>query len=304
MKKKNILVNLKKIYKTGQILENEELRNYTSFKIGGVADFMVIPKTLEKIVKTMLFLQENNIAYYVLGNGTNVLASDKGFRGVIIKMSGFQGIEVHDNIIEVLAGTSLNKTCLTAQDNSLQGLEQGSGIPGTVGGAVIMNASAYDFETKKVVLGVLAIVEGKIKYFTNAECEFSYRNSIFKNYTDCVILRVDFVLEQGNYDQLKAIREETLLKRRTNQPLDLPSAGSVFKRIDGVIVSKMLDEEGLKGYNINDAEVSTKHAGFIVNKGNATAGDVKQLINEIKAHIKLKRNIDLIEEIKFIGDFD
>lgn len=294
---------LKDIIKQGQIKPQESLSLHTSFKIGGEADFLVLPKTLEEFVRLALFLKKQNIPYYVLGNGTNVLASDNGFRGVIIKTTNYKGITKNDLVLEVLAGTSLSRVGAFAQIEGLKGLEEGAGIPGTIGGAVIMNASAYGFETKNVVLGVLALVEGKIKYFTNEECEFTYRNSVFKNYENCIILRVDLVLSAGNAEELKQTREEILLKRKTNQPLNWPSAGSVFKRLDGVIISKLIDEEGLKGYTINGAQVSEKHAGFIVNIGDATAKDVKELINYIKAYMKKKHNLELQEEIKYLGKF-
>lgn len=294
---------LKDIIKQGQIKPQESLSLHTSFKIGGEADFLVLPKTLEEFVRLALFLKKQNIPYYVLGNGTNVLASDNGFRGVIIKTTNYKGITKNDLVLEVLTGTSLSRVGAFAQIEGLKGLEEGAGIPGTIGGAVIMNASAYGFETKNVVLGVLALVEGKIKYFTNEECEFTYRNSVFKNYENCIILRVDLVLSAGNAEELKQTREEILLKRKTNQPLNWPSAGSVFKRLDGVIISKLIDEEGLKGYTINGAQVSEKHGGFIVNIGDATAKDVKELINYIKAYMKKKHNLELQEEIKYLGKF-
>lgn len=300
---KNTYKQLKEIMKQGEIKLQESLSQHTSFKIGGPADFVVLPKTLEEFIRLVLFLKKQHIPYYVLGNGTNVLASDQGFEGVIIKTTNYKGITKSDHILEVLAGTSLNRVGLFAKEHSLQGLEEGAGIPGTIGGAVIMNASAYGFETQEVILGVLAMVEGKIKYFTNEECQFAYRNSVFKNYPDCIILRVDCVLKEGNEAEILQKREEILLKRKTNQPLNWPSAGSVFKRLDGVIVSKLLDEEGFKGYTLNGAQVSDKHAGFIINIGDATAKDVRNLINHIKTYIKEKHNIELVEEIKYLGKF-
>ena len=300
----NIYKQLKQIIKYGEIKENEPLKDYTSFKIGGPAKFVILPKTLEEFIKLVLFLQKNKINYYVLGNGTNILVSDLGYDGVIIKTTNYNEITRNNDVLEVNAGAGLQDVCVFAQNNSLQGLEEAAGIPGTVGGAVLMNAGAFLYTTENVVLGVLAIVDSKIRYYLNDECEFEYRNSIFSSIPNCIILRVDFILKPSNKEELLAKRNEILKLRASKQPLNLPSAGSIFKKVDGYVISKIIDEEGLKGLNVNDAMVSKKHAGFIINNGNATAKDVITLINQIKQIIKNNRNIVLIEEIKYLGNFN
>lgn len=303
--KKYILNKLKKIAPACKLLVDEPLANHTTFKIGGKADFVIMPRKLEEIVQILMFLQKTKIAYYILGNGSNILVGDKGFRGVVIKMTGLDQIIRYDNKLQVFAGASLNDVIGYAVKNNLQGMEQGSGIPGTVGGAIIMNAGAFEYETQNVVLGVLAFVDGKLKYFTNKECEFGYRSSVFKQFVNPVIIRVDFMLNNNteNLDILDT-REKILARRAFYQPLDKPSAGSVFKRLDGLIVSKMIDEAGLKGHKVGGAKVSTKHAGFIVNAGNAKAKDVIGVISYVKQEFKKTYDLDLEEEIKYVGEFE
>lgn len=293
--------SLKEIYKDNLLID-EPLSKHTSFKIGGKAKFLVKPKKLEEIIKTYLLLTESHVPFYVLGNGTNVLASDNGFNGVIIKLDNYAGIENVEGIIHVLSGTSLSKVVNYVNELGLQGMEDGYGIPGTIGGAVIMNASAYNYETSHFVLGVLAIIDGKITYLKNEELQFSYRNSIFKNYKDAIILRVDLKFDKvADSEELKKRSAEIMQMRINNQPLNYPSAGSVFKRINGVIVSKLIDEAGLKGYTVNDAQVSTKHAGFIVNLNKATCNDVISVIKHVKQVIFEKHGLQLEEEIKYIN---
>lgn len=299
--KKQTFKRLRSIMSQGQILVDEPLKNHTSFKIGGIADFVVLPTTLEEVVKLALYFKESGVKNFVLGNGTNVLADDKGFAGVVMVIANnYNGISADKNTLQVLAGTGLDHTAAFACASGLKGLEEASGIPGTLGGAVIMNASAFGFETSQVVAGVLAMVDAKITYFTNKECNFAYRKSVFNELKNVIILRVDLNLEHGQAEELLAKREEIVLKRKANQPLEYPSAGCVFKRLDGVIVSKLIDEQGFKGVSVNDAQVSTKHAGFIINTGNATSHDVKLLIKQLKTQIYANCNVQLEEEIKYL----
>lgn len=284
---------LKKIVKNGKVLKNEPLKNHTSFRIGGKAKFVVMPSSFEELINLLMYLNQKNVKYYVLGNGTNVLASDNGFRGVVIKLTLLNQIRLYKTYLQVFCGASLSAVCLFLRQHDLGGFEDAFGIPGTIGGAVKMNASAYNFETGKLVLGVLAIVDGNVKYLNHDECGFGYRKSMFKN---AIILSVDFAITKGcNAKRM----EEVIALRKTFQPLNLPSAGSVFKRADGVPVSKMLDELGFKGKSVGGAKVSEKHAGFIVNFNNATEHDVKKLIAEIKAEVYKTKGIILEEEIKF-----
>lgn len=284
---------LKKIVKNGKVLKNEPLKNHTSFRIGGKAKFVVMPSSFEELINLLMYLNQKNVKYYVLGNGTNVLASDNGFKGVVIKLTLLNQIRLYKTYLQVFCGASLSAVCLFLKQHDLGGFEDAFGIPGTIGGAVKMNASAYNFETGKLVLGVLAIVDGNVKYLNHDECGFGYRKSMFKN---AIILSVDFAITKGcNAKRM----EEVIALRKTFQPLNLPSAGSVFKRADGVPVSKMLDELGFKGKSVGGAKVSEKHAGFIVNFNNATEHDVKKLIAEIKAEVYKTKGIILEEEIKF-----
>ena len=284
---------LKKIVKNGKVLKNEPLKNHTSFRIGGKAKFVVMPSSFEELINLLMYLNQKNVKYYVLGNGTNVLASDNGFKGVVIKLTLLNQIRLYKTYLQVFCGASLSAVCLFLRQHDLGGFEDAFGIPGTIGGAVKMNASAYNFETGKLVLGVLAIVDGNVKYLNHDECGFGYRKSMFKN---AIILSVDFAITKGcNAKRM----EEVIALRKIFQPLNLPSAGSVFKRADGVPVSKMLDELGFKGKSVGGAKVSEKHAGFIVNFNNATEHDVKKLIAEIKAEVYKTKGIILEEEIKF-----
>lgn len=290
-----MLRKLRSIVKQGKVLKNEPLKNHTSFHIGGKAKYFIIPNTCEELVELILYLNEINYKYYILGNGTNVLASDNGYDGIIIKLTQLNQIRKYNNYVQVFAGVGLNQLCLFCKENNISGMEDAYGIPGTVGGAVIMNASAYNFEMSNVVAGVLALSNGKIKYFSNADCGFEYRKSVFKK---DIILSVDLKLNKGECDEKRM--EYIMEMRKTFQPLNYPSAGSVFKRCDGVIVSKLLDDLGLKGRQVGGAKVSEKHAGFIINYNNATALDVKTLIKEIKSIVKEKNNIVLEEEIKYL----
>ena len=284
---------LKKIVKNGKVLKNEPLKNHTSFRIGGKAKFVVMPSSFEELINLLMYLNQKNVKYYVLGNGTNVLASDNGFKGVVIKLTLLNQIRLYKTYLQVFCGASLSAVCLFLKQHDLGGFEDAFGIPGTIGGAVKMNASAYNFETGKLVLGVLAIIDGTVKYLNHDECGFGYRKSVFEN---AIILSVDFVITKGcNAKRM----EEVIALRKTFQPLNLPSAGSVFKRADGVPVSKMLDELGFKGKSVGGAKISEKHAGFIVNFNNATEHDVKKLIAEIKAEVYKTKGIILEEEIKF-----
>lgn len=284
---------LKKIVKNGKVLKNEPLKNHTSFRIGGKAKFVVMPSSFEELINLLMYLNQKNVKYYVLGNGTNVLASDNGFKGVVIKLTLLNQIRLYKTYLQVFCGASLSAVCLFLRQHDLGGFEDAFGIPGTIGGAVKMNASAYNFETGKLVLGVLAIIDGTVKYLNHDECDFGYRKSVFEN---AIILSVDFAITKGcNAKRM----EEVIALRKTFQPLNLPSAGSVFKRADGVPVSKMLDELGFKGKSVGGAKVSEKHAGFIVNFNNATEHDVKKLIAEIKAEVYKTKGIILEEEIKF-----
>lgn len=294
-----VFSKLKKMCKN--TYKNVKLCEISSFKIGGRAKVLVEPGSLEEIIKIMDFISSRNIKYFVVGNCTNLLFADTGYNGVIIKISSaFSHIEKIGNSIIVDAGVSLNAVTIFATENGLKGMEDAIGIPGAVGGAVSMNAGAYDFKISNTVKSVVALVDGKIKLLNNAECKFGYRQSMFKN-MECIILRVEFALQKGKKIELKQRQTEIMERRKSNQPLSQPSAGCVFKNPDGISVARLIEQQGLKGYSIGGAMVSTKHSNFIVNSGGASSSDVLRLIEHIKNEIKINCNIELETEIIIVN---
>ena len=292
---------LKKCLYKGKILKNANLKEFSSYQIGGKAKILVEVTSIEEIFKVLSVLEKSTAKYKIIGNGSNILFSDEGYDGVVVEISSmFNRIEKWGNKLIVESGASLNSVVAFAIQHGLQGLEEGAGIPGSVGGAVYMNASAYSYETANVVSSVLAVVDGKIRHFTKDECGFGYRKSVFQTFNNPIIIRVEFSLKRGKTKEIRQTMVETLAKRKQNQPLEYPSCGSVFKRIDGVTVSKLLDENGFKGRRVGGAMVSPKHANFIINDGNATANDVLTLIEEIKKEVKEKHNIELETEVEYI----
>ena len=289
-----MLFALKKIIKNGKVNRNECMAKHTSFKIGGKAKYFVEPASVEELLDLLDYLKIKKKKHFILGNGTNIVFTSNRYNGVVVSLCRLNQIRKYDGYIQVFAGVSLNRLCYFFKELDLGGVEDAFGVPGSVGGAVVINAGAYNFEMKNVVLGVLAIVDGKVRYLTKEECGFGYRNS---RLIGGVVISVDI-----NYtDGCNEIRmTEVMNMRKQNQPLDLPSAGSVFKRCDGVIVSKLLDEMGYKGTSVGGAMVSEKHAGFIVNSGGATSSDVKSLILGIKDRVKREKDIELETEIEFV----
>lgn len=297
---KRIFNQLKKLVKCN-IEQNVSMKNHTTFRIGGIASIVVYPTEITELVDVILFLKKHKIKYFIFGLESNILVSDSGFDGVAIKLGrNFNHFTVDGSNITAYAGASLNSISMAAYNNGLIGMEDAFGIPGTIGGAVIMNAEAYNYETKNVVVGVVALVHNKIEYIT--DCQFEYRKSKFQNMEDFIILEVHLKLSKGNKKEIFKRMNEIMNKRKENQPLNFPSAGSVFKRCENIVVSLELDKMGMKGRCVGKAEVSTKHAGFIVNKGGASAKDVKELIEIIKHEFEEVHHISLQEEIKYIGD--
>lgn len=282
---------------------NEPMKNHTSFRVGGLADVLVKPKSEEEIINLIKYLKENSIPYFVMGNGSNLLVKDGGIRGVVIKISKeFSCFKIDGNKIFVSAGCMLSVIGKALLKEGLTGFEFASGIPGTIGGALTMNAGAYGGEMKDIVKEVKVIDEnGDIKILTNEEMEFSYRKSILnrKNY---VILSATLELNKGNIDEIKDTMNEITKKRVTNQPLNMPSAGSTFKRPEGYFAAKLIEDAGLKGLTLRGAQVSDKHSGFIINNGDATAKDLLNLMYIVKNIVKSKFNIQLEEEVKIIGE--
>lgn len=288
-----------------KIIFDEPMKKHTSFKIGGTADYFFKATTLEELQNIIKFAKIKEWPITIIGNGSNLLVTDKGIRGLVIKIDiNKLKIEKKDKfaVVEVGAGNKLMALATKMKDEELSGLEGLSGIPGSVGGAVVMNAGAYGKEMKDVVLSTTCMDKnGKLYTFSNEEQEFSYRNSIFQK-KDYIIIETKLKLEYGKKDEIQKRMEEYFKSRKEKQPIEYPSAGSSFKRQEGIITAKLIDDVGLKGYKIGGAQVSEKHAGFIVNYNNATATDVINLIDYIKEKVYSKYGIKIEEEIKIIGE--
>ncbi len=295
--------NIEKYIDSSKVKYNEPMSKYTTMKIGGNADVLVTPESVDDVINTISFAKENNIPVTIVGNGSKLLVLDNGIRGIVIKFgSKFSNIQITDDTIVVDAGVTLPRLAILAKDNRLSGLEFASGIPGNVGGAVYMNAGAYGSEMANVIEEVTYLDEDlNIKTITNKECNFGYRKSIFRE-NNYVILSTKLKLTKGNKEEIEALMKQNNESRRTKQPLEYPNAGSTFKRPEGYFVGKIIDDLGLKGYQIGDAQISTKHSGFIVNKGNATAKDVVSLINYIKEKVQEAYGVLLEEEIIVLGE--
>jgi len=292
-----------KILDSALVKLDEPMSKHTSFKIGGPADILVIPRNEEELIKILKTTKEEGIIPYVIGNGTNLLVLDKGIRGVIIKIANnMNNMSFDGTRITAHAGVLLSTLSKAAMEKSLTGLEFAGGIPGTVGGAVCMNAGAYGGEMKDVVESVEAIdFNGDVKKYDKEEIQFGYRTSIFQK-EKLIILKVHFQLQKGNYNEIKKRMDELSQRRKKKQPLWEPNAGSTFKRPNGSYAGYLIEKAGLKGYQIGGAQVSEVHAGFIVNKGNATAKDILLLIRHIQKTVEEKFNIKLVPEIKILGE--
>ena len=274
---------------------------HTSFKIGGPADIFVTIKNCDELKNVILQLKKNEIPYMIIGKGSNLLVSDKGIEGAVISLSKLDEISVLGQEIKVGAGAKLALLCKAALDNSLSGLEFGFGIPGAVGGAVYMNAGAYGGEIKDCIVSCEYLdVDGEIKTIKAEDMALGYRTSIFKS-NDKIILSATFKLEKGDKTLIKAKMEDFLSRRKEKQPLEYPSAGSTFKRPEGHFAGALIEKNNLKGVTVGGAQVSCKHAGFVINKGSATAEDVLNLIEKIKETVLRNDNVELCTEVIFVG---
>lgn len=284
-------------------LEHEELSKHTSFKIGGPAEIFAKPESTEQVSAIIEFCSENKIPLLPLGKGSNVLISDNGIPGVVMYFgSGFgKTILLDEETIYCEAGTSLGALCNFALENGLTGLEFAYGIPGSVGGAVFMNAGAYGGEIKDVIVYADHVdKEGKTGRFTGEELQMSYRHSAYSD-KQYFITGAAFKLQKGDKTEIKAKMDDLLGRRFDKQPMDKPSAGSTFKRPEGAFASALIDQCGLKGYRVGGAEVSTKHAGFVVNIGGATCADVLQLIKDIQEKVKNETGFFIEPEVEILG---
>lgn len=280
----------------------EPMAGHTTFRIGGPADCFLQLENEKQLIQVHNYLKQVEIPYFILGNGSNLLVSDEGYRGVVLQIGPkMNRITVTGNQLIALAGASMAQVAKVALEHGLTGLEFAAGIPGTVGGGVVMNAGAYDGEMSYVVSQVKVVnSNGERMELSNDFMEFGYRTSIIKN-MPFVVTEVIFQLSQGNRESIKEKMDEFAKKRREKQPLEYPSAGSTFKRPEGLFAGKLIMDAGLRGYRIGGAQISEKHCGFIVNTGQASAKDVLELIEEVRRQVKEKFNVDLEPEILYLS---
>lgn len=286
------------------VKQNVLLKGHTTFKIGGPADYFVSPETAEAIADVVRICRDYDMPYFILGNGSNVLAADKGYRGVVINIMGrMNNIAVDGNIITAEAGASLIKVSQVARDNGLTGMEFASGIPGSLGGAVYMNAGAYGGEMKQIIQSVSVIDEtGKLSELSCEEMDFSYRHSLAEE-KGLIVTGAVIELKKGDVSDIQAEMDSLLAKRREKQPLAYPSAGSTFKRPEGYFAGKLIMDAGLRGYKVGGAQVSEKHCGFVINTGEATAQDVVTLMDDVVEKVKREFGVTLEPEVKMLGEF-
>lgn len=281
---------------------NESLKDHTTYKVGGTCKYFITPKDVKELIDLVKYLREKNIKYMILGNGSNTIFSSKEYDGVIINLTNLNSMKIDGNRIEVEAGYQLIKLSMDALNNELSGLEFAAGIPGNVGGAVFMNAGAYKSDMSNLIKTVTFLDENlELQTLANEELEFSYRKSIFQK-RNCIILSTVLELTPGNKDEIKELMDKRKERRIESQPLDYPSAGSVFRNpSEDIFAGKLIEDLGLKGYKIGGAMISEKHANFIINVGDATGEDIKSLIDFVKTKVKEKYDIDLHVEQRFIN---
>lgn len=289
-------------YEDGKVIVDAPMKEHVHFRVGGPADILLIPQSKEEVTKSIKICNENNIPFYIVGNGSNLLVRDGGMRGVVIKLNEIKNIKVYGDILEAECGAMLKAVTDKALENHLSGIEFACGIPGTVGGAVCMNAGAYFGEISDVIESAEVIDEcGLVQELNAEELELGYRTSIImtKHY---VVLSAKFKLKIGNEQEIKEVLDDLTQKRESKQPLEYPSAGSTFKRPVGYFAGKLIQDAGLKGHQIGGAMVSEKHSGFIINKDKATAKDILDLINHVQEEVKKEFDVDLHPEVRIIGE--
>ncbi len=295
-----MISKLSKIISNDIIKQNVSMVNYTTFKTGGNADLMISPRNKNELIPVIKFFSEIKIPYYVLGNGSNLLVSDNGIKKPVIYIGkAFSDIEVFENCIFAQAGAKLSAIARKAYENELTGLEFAAGIPGTLGGALIMNAGAYGGEMKDVVEAVSFLTSsGEEMVVSGEEMEFSYRRSALSE-TDCIILGATINLKKGNKKEIEEKMTDLALRRREKQPLEYPSAGSTFKRPEGYFAGALIEDSGLKGCSVGGAQVSEKHAGFVINTGGATTANILELIKLVQDTVYEKYGVLLETEVKY-----
>lgn len=299
----NMIKELSRIVGEHNVKIDEPMSKHTTFRIGGAAQFFVTPQTVEALKQLVVFCNDSNIPYFILGHGSNLLVRDRGMRCVVIQLyTNFADFSIEDCRIKAQAGVMLSRLGVAAKEAGLTGFEFAAGIPGTLGGAIMMNAGAYGGEMKDIVESVqLMDRDGNLLEKSAAEMDFSYRHSIVEE-KQYIVLGAILKLEQGEPQLIEERMEELAVARKTKQPLEFPSAGSTFKRPEGHFAGKLIMDAGLRGYQVGGAQVSEKHCGFVINKGDATATDVLQLIDDVKKKIYDAFQVELEPEVKIVGE--
>ena len=282
---------------------NEPMKRHTSFRAGGEAKWFAIPETAEELKAVIYACKKADTPWYVVGNGSNLLVSDEGFPGVIISTAKFDKLEVEGTRVTAGAGVILSKAASQAYRSGLTGLEFAAGIPGSVGGACVMNAGAYGSEMINVLKTVTVLTpEGDVKVLPAEELELGYRTSVIPK-AGYLVLEAEMELQEGDPEAIKALMDDLAFRRKDKQPLEFPSAGSTFKRPAGYFAGKLVEDAGLKGFSVGGAEVSMKHAGFVINKGDATASDIYNLCKVVEEKILDQFGVQLEMEVKLLGKF-
>ena len=280
------------------------MMKHTSFRAGGAAEWFAVPEQVEELKAVLAACKRADTPWYVIGNGSNLLVSDKGFPGVIISTAKFDRLEINGTEITVGAGVMLSKLANTAYKAGLTGLEFAAGIPGTVGGACVMNAGAYGSEMKNVLKSVTVLTaEGYVETLQAEELELGYRTSVIPK-RGYLVLEAVVTLTEGNMEEIKVVMDDLAFRRKDKQPLEFPSAGSTFKRPEGYFAGKLIEDCGLKGFSVGGAQVSEKHAGFVINKGGATASDIYNLCKEVEKKVQAEFGVALEMEVKLLGNFE
>lgn len=287
-----------------RVFIHEPMSRHTTFRVGGDADFFLMPNKIAEIKNTIQLCKEEQIPYYIVGNGSNLLVGDRGIRGVVVQIGKhFNDIEVKKNTITAMAGAMLSKVGHVALEAALTGFEFAAGIPGTVGGAIVMNAGAYGGEMKQIVKEAIVMDEhGNVQVLSNQELAFGYRKSVITE-KEYVVLQVTFLLEEGNKEAIRKTMDELRERRMEKQPLEYPSAGSTFKRPEGHFAGKLIQDAGLRGFQIGGASISEKHCGFVINKGDATAADIRAIMDYVTKEVENQFQVKLEAEVKQLGEF-
>lgn len=296
------IINQIKKNKIGDYLTNASLSRFTTYHVGGVASVIVYPKDINKLITLLKILKKNKTSYKILGNGSNVIFSDHNYNGVIIKLDSFNHLKINDTVIKVGAGFNLMKLAFMVSRMGLSGLEFATGIPGSVGGAIYMNAGAYKSDMGYIVSCIKVLTpDFEVKEMYNHDLNFHYRTSFLQKNPSYICLEATLVLKKADKKEIMDLIEERRKKRLISQPLEFPSAGSVFRNPQDNFAGHLIEECGLKGYQLGGAQVSPKHANFIVNFNNATAKDIHDLIIKVQQEVKKKQGIDLLVEQEFVN---